>query len=136
MLRDEIRRCMQGLSSDGNGHLSARFVFPDTFIGFQGHFPGNPVLPGLCTIQAVLVMLESSRKRQPLLQHMINIKFLSMVRPDSVLQFESSVSNDDSGCNVVKTAVSCNGSRIAQISLQVRFDGASVEGAGHGNPKN
>ncbi len=32
----------------------AEFVFPPEFCGFAGHFPGNPIVPGIAQIMAVL----------------------------------------------------------------------------------
>lgn len=37
-----------------SGEFAAAFVFPPDFCGFAGHFPGNPVLPGIAQIMAVL----------------------------------------------------------------------------------
>jgi 3-hydroxyacyl-[acyl-carrier-protein] dehydratase len=48
---------------------------------YQGHFPGNPVVPGVCQIQMVKELVEKV-VRQPLnLRESDNIKFLSMINP-------------------------------------------------------
>ena len=36
-----------------NGEVAARFVFPEDFIGFQGHFPGRPLMPGVLIVEAM-----------------------------------------------------------------------------------
>lgn len=36
------------------GEFEAAFLFPPSFPGFAGHFPGKPVLPGIAQIMAVV----------------------------------------------------------------------------------
>ncbi|MEN8140718.1 MAG: beta-hydroxyacyl-ACP dehydratase [Thermodesulfobacteriota bacterium] len=38
--------------------LSARFNFPDSFPGFEGHFPGQPVLPAIIQLGAVRYLAQ------------------------------------------------------------------------------
>lgn len=37
----------------GDGLFTASITFPDDFSGFQGHFPGNPIVPAVCQISAI-----------------------------------------------------------------------------------
>jgi 3-hydroxymyristoyl/3-hydroxydecanoyl-(acyl carrier protein) dehydratase len=121
MLRDEIKRWMTDFSTNGNGHFSARFAFPSSFGGFLGHFPKNPILPGICTIQAALVMLETSRNRRPTLQQILHTKFYSVVQPDAPLQFQCQTSAAPDGTTVLKASVDCLGNKIARIQLKASF---------------
>jgi 3-hydroxyacyl-[acyl-carrier-protein] dehydratase len=49
---------------------------------FKGHFPGEPVLPGVCQAQMVKELLEIHLKRQLRLIKANDIKFLSIINPD------------------------------------------------------
>lgn len=62
-LRDEIKSSMSELRDNGK-EITAHFCFSQEFIGFKGHFPGRPVLPGVCKIQAILCMLEEATQRR------------------------------------------------------------------------
>jgi 3-hydroxymyristoyl/3-hydroxydecanoyl-(acyl carrier protein) dehydratase len=64
-LTREICACMSHLNTDAES-LTARFCFPEDFIGFKGHFPNHPVVPGVCKIQAILCML-AAQGRVPVL---------------------------------------------------------------------
>jgi len=48
---------------------------------FQGHFPGNPVVPGVCQIQMVKELVEKGLNQTLRLTESDNIKFLLMINP-------------------------------------------------------
>jgi 3-hydroxyacyl-[acyl-carrier-protein] dehydratase len=48
---------------------------------YQGHFPGNPVVPGVCQVQMVKELVENATGRSMRLTSSDNIKFLSMINP-------------------------------------------------------
>ena len=49
---------------------------------FTGHFPGNPVLPGACTIQIIKELVESVTGKDLMLAGAGNIKYLSFINPE------------------------------------------------------
>ncbi len=51
---------------------------------YQGHFPGNPVVPGVCQIQMIKELLELVLLRSTRLMESDNIKFLSMINPRNI----------------------------------------------------
>ena len=57
---------------------------------YKGHFPGQPILPGVLQLQIVKEVLVSALLENIRLQSASNIKFLSMVDPGQVksLQLE------------------------------------------------
>jgi len=48
---------------------------------FNGHFPGNPVVPGVCQVQMVREVAEAALGSKCRLVSADNIKFLSMIVP-------------------------------------------------------
>ena len=48
---------------------------------YQGHFPGSPVVPGVCQIQMVKEGLETMKQVHGMLTVADNVKFLSMIVP-------------------------------------------------------
>lgn len=57
---------------------------------FKGHFPAQPVLPGVCLIEMVKEFLMEIKKRPYRLSIAQNIKYLRLVDPNEepVLKFE------------------------------------------------
>jgi len=48
---------------------------------YKGHFPGNPIVPGVCMQQMVKEVLSSILKKPILLSKADHIKFLSVIIP-------------------------------------------------------
>lgn len=60
-LLQEIRRCAEGPAADGASGRTMTFIFPPSFIGFQGHFPVDPILPGMVQIMSGIITAETTR---------------------------------------------------------------------------
>ena len=61
------------------GVMEATFLFPPSFIGFQGHFPEQPILPGI--VQVMAAVYTASRGAQNQLQCIKRCKFTRPVVP-------------------------------------------------------
>jgi 3-hydroxyacyl-[acyl-carrier-protein] dehydratase len=48
---------------------------------YTGHFPGNPVVPGVCQVQMIKELTSAILKTNLVIQKSDNIKFLSMIIP-------------------------------------------------------
>jgi len=66
---------------------------------FEGHFPGHPVVPGVCMMQMVKDMLEFQLGRKTRLEKASNMKFLNMINPEvnNVVKIEVKQSIADDG---------------------------------------
>lgn len=48
---------------------------------FEGHFPGQPVVPGVCMMQIIKELLETAIQQSTRLVKADHLKFLSMIDP-------------------------------------------------------
>ena len=48
---------------------------------FGGHFPGHPVVPGVCMLQMIKEILETAVEKKTQLQKADFLKFLSVINP-------------------------------------------------------
>jgi 3-hydroxyacyl-[acyl-carrier-protein] dehydratase len=112
---------MSDLEFAPDNTLSANFIFPVDFLGFKGHFPGKPILPGVCEIQAVLLMLEEFKKKNVLLREIVQIKFFSPVSCDERIAFKLEEKLELNGEVSVKAMVASEDKRIAEIHLRVNI---------------
>jgi len=58
---------------------------------FSGHFPGNPVVPGVTQVQMVKELVEKALNHPLRLYESDNIKFLSMIDPRSTSRLELAI---------------------------------------------
>jgi len=120
-LMQEIKQCMFDLAETKKGEVTARFLFPAEFIGFQGHFLEKPVLPGICKIQAVIAMLQAWEKGDVRLKEIVLAKFLSPVSPHYCLVFIYSKQTEDNSETLIKASVTSKDKKVAELQLRVSF---------------
>lgn len=120
-VRREIMRNMSGFESSG-GTLSARFSFPEEFIGFQGHFPERKILPGVCQIQCVLSLLEEHAKRRVRLREAVLVKFFHPVLPKDELSCTCKDVRDGNGDFTVKAVLTRGDQKVSELKLTVCYE--------------
>ena len=49
---------------------------------FDGHFPENPVMPGVCMIQIIKELTEQALNVELFMQKANNIKFMALINPN------------------------------------------------------
>lgn len=108
---------MTGVSKH-EGILTSHFVFPEEFIGFQGHFPKHKILPGVCQIQCALSTLELAIQKTVELKEVALAKYFVPVLPgEEITCLCSDVS--DAGDFIFKTLISKGTVKVAELKLRV-----------------
>ena len=118
---------MSDLAETKKGEVTARFLFPAKFIGFQGHFPGKPVLPGVCNIQAVIVMLQAWEEMDIGLKEIVSVKFLSPVSHGEEIVFNYRNQTKSNGEALIKASVISKDKKVAELQLRVSFKNETQE---------
>jgi len=92
LLVDRITECIPGKSSKGYKNLSMNEEF------FQGHFPGNPIMPGVLQLEALaqcsapmLLTVDKYKGKLTLFAAMDNVRFKNIVRPGDRLDMETEI---------------------------------------------
>lgn len=72
---------------------------------FEGHFPGHPVVPGVCMMQMVKEIMEQVWGRQTNLVSAAEMKFLAIIDPqeNNIIQAALKYHPDENG-NIAVTA--------------------------------
>ncbi len=79
ILKDDFYRVVQ-LDKKTDG-LHAGLELNGAHRIFEGHFPGQPVVPGVCMVQIIRELLETATSKTLRLQQSDYIKFLSVIDP-------------------------------------------------------
>lgn len=89
LLVDRITECVPGKYAKGYKNLTMNEEF------FQGHFPNNPIMPGVLQVEAmaqcsapILCCLEQFRGKLALFAALENVRFKNIVRPGDRLDME------------------------------------------------
>lgn len=80
MLIDGLYKVISTENTD-KGILSKVHLNKDHAI-FKGHFPGNPVMPGVCMIQIIKELTENTTGKNLFLSVSSNIKFMAIINPE------------------------------------------------------
>jgi len=89
LLVDRITECVPGKYSKGYKNLTMNEAF------FQGHFPGNPIMPGVLQLEAlaqcsapILMCLPEYKGKLALFAGAENVRFKNIVRPGDRFDME------------------------------------------------
>ena len=69
---------------------------------FKGHFPGNPVTPGVCMMQIIKELTEEVVGKKLMMQSSSNIKFMAIINPEKTpnLNLSLDITKTDEGYKV------------------------------------
>ena len=75
---------------------------------FKGHFPDNPITPGVCMMQIIKDLSEIITEQHLFLTKSTNVKFMALINPDqhSLLNLTLIVQPDQQGAVKVKNVTS------------------------------
>lgn len=87
---------------------------------FEGHFPGQPVVPGVCMLQIVKELTEVALQKKCRIQSAANMKFLSVIDPrvHAVIHATISVEPDEES---VKINASLFAGEVTFFKLKAAF---------------
>ena len=101
---------MSGASTTG----STSFVVEASHPALAGHFPGNPVVPGVLILEHVVLAVEATIARRMRLQGLRQVKFLEPLLPGQSAQISL-----EAGVGMISFRVTRNGSLIAKGLLEL-----------------
>lgn len=71
---------------------------------FDGHFPGQPVVPGVCMMQLIKELIEFSRKTRLNMVEADNLKFLSVIDPRITNELKAAITLTERGSDLIASA--------------------------------
>jgi len=110
----EVRSCATGPAhTDEKGSRTMEFIFPPTFVGFDGHFPDRPILPGI--VQVLAGMLTAGDDSMTL-QKVAKAKFSRVINPGELMLVRAETQKKDD--NILATIlISVGGDTAATMTL-------------------
>ncbi len=97
---------INSFSLDGE-NIEASIILNKEHPVFEGHFPGNPILPGVCTLQIARELIQEAVGKNLMLSRASNIKYLGFISPvtDPEVAFSIGYRQNDAvvTCNIKAT---------------------------------
>lgn len=97
---------------------------------FQGHFPGEPVMPGVLIVEAlaqvgavVILSLEENRGKTAYFAAINSAKFKKKVTPGDVLMLETEIVKQKGPIGLGRATARVNGEVAAQAELTFAISG-------------
>lgn len=75
------------------GAIRARVTVNDDSPWFSGHFPDNPILPGIAQLHMVADIISLARQESLYIKRLNRIKFKKIVRPGEQLEILAAASS-------------------------------------------
>jgi len=114
---------IESINDTENGFEAVVLINPACPI-YKAHFPGNPITPGVCVIQAAEELLENKLNRKIYLKTVKNVKFLSVIIPQEGKKLRyifSNVTEEEEGLKT-QIVVSDEVTVYAKISLIFNYE--------------
>lgn len=110
---------LDSMTLDGEGLCHATYRIPDDPFFCRGHFPGNPIVPGviLCEIMAQAcsqLFVEAFKDHLLVYRGLDQVKFRGTVRPGDLCEITARLLESKSGLYVCETSLSVSGKRCCQ----------------------
>ncbi len=119
-LQDELKAALLPTHTSAAGVVSFEFIYPPSITGFQGHFPGAPILPGVCLLQSLRIGLEQAWRVPLRLVEVANTKFIAPTRPGEKLLFTVCEKSRGDGIISTKAKITRDGERVAELSVKLK----------------
>ncbi len=116
LIHRQINKLIQNNLEYLQDGLNVQIKFDKNFIGFQGHFPDNPVLPGVVMIKTMICMYELYKKKSFTLLQIKQAKFIEPVFADTAILFCVKSKINDTGI-ILQGKVIKEEKNIAKMSL-------------------
>ena len=88
---------------------------------FEGHFPGQPVVPGVCMIQIIKELLATVTGEEPLLKSGDLFKFLSILDPTKNSEVNADIKYEDDETGQLNVQASLYHEQATYLKLKARF---------------
>lgn len=78
-----------GLQKISQAEILAQVTVNDNSPWFSGHFPDNPILPGIAQLDMVADVIATSRREDLYIKRLNRVKFKKLVRPGELLEIHA-----------------------------------------------
>ena len=113
----ELRSRLTKLRRADDGEYLCEIVFDAGFRGFEGHFEGNPIVPGVCLIELVRVHAESVLGKALEVSAIRNCRFRRPVLAGDAVTSKLKIGDEENGSFRIAGELDTAGGVACQVKL-------------------
>ena len=98
-------------------HIASVFSFAKELDLFSGHFPGNPILPGIFQIEMVKYVLEKSYDKCLRIKSVKKTKFSALIHPEKKVNLDITINKEENNLFNVKAILRVDDLVAGKINL-------------------
>ncbi len=109
---------LKSLENNEGDKYTAHVVLNPAHDVFKGHFPGNPVTPGVCMMQIIKELTQEVTKTKLVMKNASNVKFMALINPEATpeLKLELDIIQGEDGTVKVKNTTCFNDTVALKLS--------------------
>ena len=113
-----LRSRMNDLRQTGEGEYACSMDFDPAFRGFEGHFEGNPIVPGVCLIEAARTAAETVLEKNLSTRHIAQCRFRRPIRAGERADVKIKIAETGPGAWQVQADIRVGAAVCAQLRLK------------------
>ena len=114
----ELRSRMADIRRTEEGQYVCSMAFDPSFRGFEGHFPGNPIVPGVCLIEAGRVFAEEVLKRELTTRSVTQCRFRRPIFAGERAELKIKLEEEEKNLWKIQADIRVDGNVCAQARLK------------------
>lgn len=118
-LLNDFYKVQQLTQNEGGNHTATVLLNAGHDI-FKGHFPGNPVTPGVCMMQIIKELTQQITGEKLMMKQATNVKFMALINPETNPELKIELEVKDNGDAVSVKNTTCFGDTVA-LKLSCNF---------------
>ena len=117
----ELRKRLRDWTQISGEEYTCKVDFDADFAGFEGHFPGNPIVPGVCLIELSRVLGEQAAGRDLILEEISLCKFRRPVMAGMTADCKLLLRPLDDSAFMIQTDIRTGGGSAGQMRLKAKI---------------
>lgn len=113
-----LRARMRGRRTEEMGEAVCTLDFDPGFPGFDGHFPGSPIVPGVCLVAAARVFAEEVLARPLGIAEIRQCRFRRPIRAGERAEMRLRIDEAENGFRQIRANIAVEGAAAAQMRMK------------------
>ena len=118
VISEELRKRLRDCSQTADNEYLCKIFFDPAFRGFDGHFEGNPIIPGVCLIELARVHAEQVLGAALQIREISQCRFRSPIQAGQSAQCKLKIRKQDDPAIMIQAEISTNGNLACQVRIK------------------